>query len=107
VGDCRSFDSVGNRLNADIDYTSLLQGRYEAERLPNDFSPERIVPDFTFKVINPQGLLYCPFVGQDYLARGGAITVCRDRRTRYGAISPCHHKTLLFFRDLMACVEWK
>jgi len=55
-----------------IDLQLLLQGRYEVERLPKDFSPERIVPDFAFNVLNPLGLLYRPVVDEDYLARGGA-----------------------------------
>jgi hypothetical protein len=43
-----------------INHQNLLQGRYEAERLPSDFSPERIVPDFAFNVLNPKGLLGRP-----------------------------------------------
>ena len=54
-----------------LNHQKLLQGRYEAERLPSDFSPERIVPDFTFNVLNPQGLLYRPVVDEDYIANGG------------------------------------
>jgi peptidoglycan/xylan/chitin deacetylase (PgdA/CDA1 family) len=54
-----------------INYPKLLQGRYEAERLPKDFSPERIVPDFAFNVLNPRGLLYRPVVDEDYLQNGG------------------------------------
>ncbi len=61
-----------------IDYLKLLQGRYEAERLPADFSPERNVPDFAFNVLNPPGLLYRPVVDEDYLARGGAKPVWPD-----------------------------
>ena len=58
-----------------IDYKSLLKGRYEAERLPKDFSPERIVPDFAFNVLNPFGLLYRPVVDEVHLAAGGAKPV--------------------------------
>lgn len=54
-----------------INYQKLLHGSYEAERLPSDFSPERIVPDFAFNVLNPPGLLYRPIVDEDYLANGG------------------------------------
>lgn len=54
-----------------IDHQKLLQGRYEAKRLPSDFSPERIVPDFAFNVLNPLGLLYRPVVDEDYLQNGG------------------------------------
>lgn len=50
-----------------IDYQKLLQGWYEAEHLPKDFSPERIVPDFAFNVLNPPGLLYRPLVDEHYL----------------------------------------
>lgn len=54
-----------------INPQKLLQGHYEAERLPSDFSPERIVPDFAFNVLNPLGLLYRPVVDEDYLQNGG------------------------------------
>jgi peptidoglycan/xylan/chitin deacetylase (PgdA/CDA1 family) len=55
----------------DLDLKKLLKGGYEAERLPKDFSPERIVPDFAFNVLNPRGLLYRPVVNEDYLKNGG------------------------------------
>ena len=58
-----------------VNHKKLLQGRYEAERLPKDFSPERIVPDFAFNVLNPLGLLYRPVVDEAYLAGGGAKPV--------------------------------
>ena len=61
-----------------IDFQKLLQGRYEAECLPKDFSPERIVPDFGFNVLNPLGLLYRPVVDEDYLAKGGQKPVWPD-----------------------------
>lgn len=54
-----------------INHQKLLQGRYEAERLPTDFSPDRIVPDFAFNVLNPLGLLYRPVVDEDYLENAG------------------------------------
>jgi hypothetical protein len=54
-----------------INHQKLLQGHYEAERLPSDFSPERSVPDFAFNVLNPLGLLYRPVVDEDYLENGG------------------------------------
>lgn len=63
-----------------IDYQKLLQGRYEAERLPKDFSPERIVPDFAFNVLNSQGLLYRPVVDEDYLANGGQKPTWPDKK---------------------------
>ena len=54
-----------------IEYQRLLQGWYEAQRLPKDFSPERLVPDFAFNVLNPLGLLYRPIVDEHYLENGG------------------------------------
>lgn len=54
-----------------INHKKLFQGSYEAERLPKDCSPERIVPDFAFNVLNPLGLLYRPVVDEDYLQNGG------------------------------------
>jgi len=62
----------------DIDFRQLLTGRYEAERLPWDFSPERAVPDFAFNVFNSYGLLYRPVVDEHYLASGGAKPVWPD-----------------------------
>lgn len=58
-----------------VDCQYLLKGHYEAERLPSDFSPERIVPDFAFNVLNPLGLLYRPVVDEEHIARGGAKPV--------------------------------
>ncbi len=60
-----------NYPKMDLDLKKLLKGRYEAERLPKDFSPERIVPDFAFNVLNPRGLLYRPVVDEDYRQNGG------------------------------------
>jgi peptidoglycan/xylan/chitin deacetylase (PgdA/CDA1 family) len=54
-----------------INHKKLLQGRYEAERFPKNFSLERIVPDFAFNVLNPLGLLYRPVVDEKYLEKGG------------------------------------
>jgi peptidoglycan/xylan/chitin deacetylase (PgdA/CDA1 family) len=64
-----------------INHQKLLQGRYEADRLPADFSPERIVPDFAFNVLNPLGLLYRPVVDEDYLANGGQKPVWPDGKS--------------------------
>jgi peptidoglycan/xylan/chitin deacetylase (PgdA/CDA1 family) len=75
-GDFEYMDAVTQLVaKADLDYQKLLQGRYEAERLPRDFSPERIVPDFAFNILNPLGLLYRPVVDEEYLARSGAKPV--------------------------------
>lgn len=63
-----------------INHKNLLQGRYEAERLPKDFSPDRIVPYFAFNVLNPLGLLYRPVVDEDYLQNGGEKPVWPDRK---------------------------
>jgi len=47
-----------------LDYIKLIQGYYEAERLPPGFSDNRIVPDFAFNVLNTLGLLYTPVADQ-------------------------------------------
>ena len=60
-----------NKNDNTIDYSKMLQGRFEAARLPKDFSPERIVPDFSFNILNPLGLLYRPVADEAYLAGGG------------------------------------
>jgi len=54
-----------------IDFTNLIQGFYEAERLFGYFSSERSVPDFAFNVLNQLGLLYRPVVNENYLNRDG------------------------------------
>lgn len=54
-----------------INYERLLRGYYEAESLPKDFSPDRIVPDFGYNVLNTMGLLYKPIVDEYYLSCGG------------------------------------
>lgn len=61
-------------------FPHLLQGRYEAERLPKDSSPERVVPDFAFNVLNPLGLLYRPVVDEAYLENGGQRPIWPDGR---------------------------
>lgn len=53
-----------------LDYQKLITGRYEAERLSEDNSPERMVPDFAFNVLNPLGLLYQPIVDEEYIVQG-------------------------------------
>jgi peptidoglycan/xylan/chitin deacetylase (PgdA/CDA1 family) len=63
-----------------IDHQKLLQGRYEAERLPRDFSPDRFVPDFAFNVLNPFGLLYRPVVDEEFLRNGGKKPGWPDRK---------------------------
>lgn len=54
-----------------LDNKKLLSGRYEVERLPGDFSAERVVPDFAFNILNSKGLLYRPIVDEHYLDSGG------------------------------------
>lgn len=54
-----------------INYESLLRGYYEADSLPRDFTPDRIVPDFGFNVLNTMALLYTPLVDKHYLDCGG------------------------------------
>jgi peptidoglycan/xylan/chitin deacetylase (PgdA/CDA1 family) len=61
-----------------INQKNLLRGRYEAERLPADFSPERIVSDFAFNILNPLGLLYRPVMDEDFLNNGGQKPVWPD-----------------------------
>lgn len=61
-----------------VNWQKLHQGCYEAERLPKDFSSERIVPDYAFNVLNPLGLLYCPVVDEHCLANGGKKPVWPD-----------------------------
>jgi len=53
-----------NYPKMNLDLKKLLKGRYEAERLPKDFSPDRIVPDFAFNVLNTLGMLYTPVADQ-------------------------------------------
>jgi len=64
-------DSCLARSPKGLDVSALLQGRYEVERLPSDFSAERAVPDYAFNVLNPLGLLYRPVVNEQHLALGG------------------------------------
>ncbi|MBC2694688.1 MAG: hypothetical protein HF982_05325 [Desulfobacteraceae bacterium] len=61
-----------------INYQRLLEGHYEAERFPKDFSPERIVPDFAFNVLNTMGLLYRPVVDEHFVNNGGQKPVWPD-----------------------------
>jgi len=71
----RSYFSIKYK---ELDYIALLRGRLEAERLPKDFSPERIVPDFAFNVLNPLGLLYRPVVDEAYIKNGGKKPIWPD-----------------------------
>lgn len=72
-----SYPAMGPR-EAKLDYRALLRGRYEAERLPRDFSAKRIVPDFAFNVLNPLGLLYRPVVDEAWLTSGGQRPIWPD-----------------------------
>jgi len=56
---------------SEMDYLSLLQGRYEAEHLPQDFSSDRAVPDFAFNFLNLLGLLYRPIVDEHHISKVG------------------------------------
>jgi len=49
-----------------INYQKLLRGYYENERLPIDWSPAIIVPDFGYNILNMHGLLYKPVVDIEY-----------------------------------------
>lgn len=63
-------------MNTNIDNTAHVKGRCEGEHLWKDFSPvPGIVSDFAFNVLNPLGLLYRPVVDEDYLTRGGVLTL--------------------------------
>ena len=55
----------------EINMEKLIRGLYEAENLPKDFSPNRIVPDFGFNVLNKLGLLYKPVIDEHYIKSGG------------------------------------
>jgi peptidoglycan/xylan/chitin deacetylase (PgdA/CDA1 family) len=81
-----------------IDFKKLLQGRYETERLPKDFSPERSVPDFAFNVLNPLGLLYRPVADEDYLAKGGQKPVWPDGKPF--AVCLTHDVDMVTFNSL-------
>jgi hypothetical protein len=61
-----------------INYERLLHGYYEADSLPRDFTPDRIVPDFGFNVLNTMAPLYAPLVDKHYLDRGGRRPVWPD-----------------------------
>lgn len=63
-----------------LDRRRLLQGYYEKERLPKDFSPTRNVPDYAFNILNPQGLLYKPIVDIEDQEAGGTRPVWPGRR---------------------------
>jgi len=54
-----------------LDWSRLIRGAYEAERLPLDFTPEHAVPDFAYNVLNQSGLLYRPIVDEHHVAGGG------------------------------------
>lgn len=74
------MDNPSTINEMDFDYLKLLQGRYEAERLPEDFSPERIAPDFAFNVLNALGLLYRPMADEHYLETGGKKPIWPDEK---------------------------
>lgn len=63
-----------------IDVEKLLKGLYEAELLPNDFSPERIAPDFGFNVLNKFAILYKPLIDEQYLNNGGIKPIWPGRK---------------------------
>jgi peptidoglycan/xylan/chitin deacetylase (PgdA/CDA1 family) len=90
-----------------INLQKLLHGNYEAERLPKDFSSDRIVPDFAFNVLNPLGLLYQPVVDEHFLNNGGKkptwpegkpFAVCLTHDV--DEVSLCALKQTLRFRKL-------
>ena len=93
----RSYFSIKYK---ELDYIALLRGRLEAERLPKDFSPERIVPDFAFNVLNPLGLLYRPIVDEAYLKNGGEKP--RWPEGKPFAVCLTHDVDLVYFYSLKA-----
>lgn len=54
-----------------LNYIKLIQGYYEAERRPTDFSENSAIPGFAFNILNSMGLLYRPVVDENYLANDG------------------------------------
>lgn len=62
---------MSRNIEDTLDYQKLIQGQYEIERLPNDFTPEHPVPDYAFNILNSLGLLYRPVVDEVFLAKGG------------------------------------
>lgn len=54
-----------------IDSIKLLQGHYEADRLPRDFSSKQSVPDYAYNILNIRGLLYRPVLDEKHLEKGG------------------------------------
>ena len=55
-------------INLKLDYIKLIQGYYEAARLPVNFSENTVVPDYAFNILNSLGLLYRPIVDEAYLS---------------------------------------
>jgi len=64
-----------------IETKKLLQGRYEAENLPKDFSEASPVPGFAYNILNQMGLLYRPVLDEAYLSEGGKRPVWPDGKT--------------------------
>jgi len=64
----------------DINYKKLIQGEYEAQRLPKGFSPEHRVPDYAFNVLNPLGLLYCPVVDDYFFKKSNKKPVWPEKK---------------------------
>ena len=52
-----------------LDYIKLLNGVYEAERLPHDLSMDSPVPDFAYNILNTMGLLYKPIVDETHQSK--------------------------------------
>jgi peptidoglycan/xylan/chitin deacetylase (PgdA/CDA1 family) len=61
---------MGLEQYKNIDFQKLLRGEYEAERMPQQFSPESFVPDFAYNVLNPVGALYRPLADEYRLEKG-------------------------------------
>lgn len=63
-----------------IDSKKLINGYYELERLPHNFSPDCNVPDFAFNILNTKGLLYRPIVDENFIENGGKKPTWPDRK---------------------------
>ena len=54
-----------------IEDDKLLNGFYETQRLPQNFSENSAVPGFAYNILNSIGLLYKPVVDENYLSKKG------------------------------------
>ena len=62
-------NKFGPTAKMNIKYQKILDGYYEANSLPKDFSEDHVVPDFAFNILNSMGLLYKPIVDEAFLSK--------------------------------------